>query len=105
MINFMYIAVVKRFFLLLFLLPILSNCTQYSAMVGPTLTLAHTGSFAQATTSLSSSLAINEVKKEYANNLEAVRICPTVHSSELNAIFFETLEHTGCYYDPLSILR
>ena len=74
-------------------------------MISPALTLAHTGSLAQASTSLSSSLAINEVKKEYAHNLEAERICPTVHSSELNAIFFETLEHTGCYYDPLSILR
>ena len=30
-------------------------------MVSPALTLAHTGSFAQATTSLSSSLAINEL--------------------------------------------
>ena len=95
----------KRILLLLFLLPVLSNCTQYSAIVSPALTLAHTGSLAQASTSLSGSLAINEVKKEYANNLEAERICPTVHSSELNAIFFETLEHTGCYYDPLSILR
>ena len=74
-------------------------------MLSPALTLAHTGSFGQATTSLSSSLAINEVKKEYTNNLNAERICPTVHSSELNAIFFETIEHTGCYYDPLSILR
>ena len=74
-------------------------------MVSPALTLAHTGSLAQASTSLSSSLAINEVKKEYTNNLQAERICPTVHSSELNAIFFETLEHSGCYYDPLSILR
>ena len=74
-------------------------------MLSPALTLAHTGSLAQASTSLSSSLAINEVKKEYTNNLQAERICPTVHSSELNAIFFETLEHTGCYYDPLSILR
>ncbi len=83
----------------------LSNCTQYSAMLSPALTLAHTGSFGQATTSLSSSLAIKEVKKEYTHNLQAERICPTVHSSELNAIFFETLEHTGCYYDPLSILR
>ena len=55
--------------------------------------------------SLSSSLAINEVKKEFNNNLEAERICPTFHSSELSAVFFETLEHTGCYYDPLSILR
>ena len=74
-------------------------------MISPALTLAHTGSLAQASTSLSSSLAINEVKKEYTNNLQAERICPTVHSSELNAIFFETLEHTGCYYDPLSIIR
>ena len=83
----------------------LSNCTQYSAMISPALTLAHTGSLAQASTSLSSSLAINEVKKEFNNNLEAERICPTFHSSELSAVFFETLEHTGCYHDPLSILR
>ena len=74
-------------------------------MVSPALTLAHTGSFAQATTSLSSSLAINEVKKEYAHNLEAERICPTVHSAEINKIFFETIEEMDCYYDPLSILR
>ena len=83
----------------------LSNCTQYSAMLSPALTLAHTGSFAQATTSLSSSLAIKEVKKEYTHNLEAERICPTIHSSDLNAIFFETIEEKGCHYDPLSILR
>ena len=74
-------------------------------MVSPALTLAHTGSLAQASTSLSSSLAINEVKKEYANNLEAERICPTIHSAEINKIFFETVEEIGCYYDPLSILR
>ena len=95
----------KRILLLIFLLPILSNCTQYSALIGPSLTLANTGSIAQATTSLSGSLAMNEVKKEYTNNLQAERICPTFHSSELNAIFFETIEEIGCYYDPLSILR
>ena len=95
----------KRIFLLLFLIPVLSNCAQYSAMVSPALTLVHTGSIGQATTSLSSSLAINEVKKEYTNNLQAERICPTIHSSDLNAIFFETVEEIGCYYDPLSILR
>ena len=75
-------------------------------MVSPALTLAHTGSFAQASTSLSSSLAINEVKKEYvANSLTAERICPTAHSAEINKIFFETIEEMDCYYDPLSILR
>ena len=95
----------KRILLLLFLLPLLSNCSQYTAVIGPGITLAQTGSFAQASTALSKSIAINEVKREYTNNLNAERICPTVHSSELNAIFFETIEHTGCYYDPLSILR
>ena len=83
----------------------MSNCTQYSAVIGPSITLAQTGSFAQATTSLSSSLAINEAKKDYANNLEAERICQTFHSSEINNIFFETIEETGCYHDPLSVLR
>ena len=72
-------------------------------MVSPALTLAHTGSFAQATTSLSSSLAINEVKKEYTNNLQAERICPTVHSAEINAIFFETIEEIGCYLSLIHI--
>ena len=96
----------KRIFLLLLLLPILSNCTQYSAVIGPSITLAHTGSFAQASSALSKSIAINEVKKEYvANSLTAERICPTFHSAEINNIFFETIEEMDCYYDPLSILR
>ena len=93
----------KRIFLLLFLLPVLSNCTQYSAMLSPALTLAHSGNIAQAT----SSLAINKAKDDYVEslNLNAELICPTHHSSELNEIFFETIDHMDCYYDPLSILR
>tara|TARA_B100000676_G_scaffold245416_1_gene247865 strand:- start:164 stop:457 length:294 start_codon:yes stop_codon:yes gene_type:complete len=97
---------VKRILLLLFLLPLLSNCSQYTAVIGPGITLAQTGSFAQASTALSKSIAINEVKKEYvANSLTAERICPTIHSAEINKIFFETIEEMDCYYDPLSILR
>ena len=96
----------KRILLLLFLLPVLNNCTQYSAVIGPGITLAQTGSFAQASTALSKSIAINEVKKEYvANSLTAERICQTIHSAEINKIFFETIEEMDCYYDPLSILR
>ena len=83
----------------------MSNCTQYTAVIGPSITLAQTGSFAQASTALSKSIAINEVKKEYvANSLTAERICPTAHSAEINKIFFETIEEIGCYYDTLSIL-
>ena len=96
---------VKKIILIILLLPILNNCTQYSAMVGPSLTFAHSGSVLQATSSLSSSLAINKVKNDYINNLNAVNICPTHHSTELNQIFFETIEQLDCYYDPMSILR
>ena len=74
-------------------------------MVGPSLTFAHTGSVLQASTSLSSSLAVNKIKNDYKNELKVEKICPTVHSSELNEIFFETIEHMDCYYDPMSILR
>ena len=96
----------KRIFFILLLLPILNNCTQYSAVIGPSITLAQTGSFAQASTAFSKSIAINEVKKEYvANSLNAERICPSAHSAEINRVFFETLEEMDCYYDPLSILR
>ena len=34
----------KKFLLILLFIPLLSNCTQYTAMVGPSLTFAQTGS-------------------------------------------------------------
>ena len=48
---------------------------------------------------------MNKVKDDFANELEAERICPTHHSAELNQIFFETIEHMDCYFDPMSIYR
>ena len=95
----------RKLILLLSIVPFLSNSTQYTAMVGPSLTFAQTGSVLQASTSLSSSLAMNKFKNDYMEELNAEKICPTIHSSELNQIFFETIEHMDCYYDPLSILR
>ena len=49
----------------------MSNCTQYTAMVGPSLTFAQTGSVLQASTSLSSSLAMNKFKNDYMEELNA----------------------------------
>ena len=95
----------KKIFLILILVPFLSNCTQYSAMVGPSVTFAHSGSVLQATTSLSSSLAVNAAKQSFVENSKSENICPTVHSSPLNEIFFETVEHMDCYIDPMSIYR
>ena len=95
----------KKILLTILLLPFLSNCTQYSAMVGPTLTLAESGSFIQATTSLSKSLAMTNVKQSLTDEIKSENICPTFHSSELSQIFFETLDHMDCEYDPMSIYR
>ena len=95
----------KKILLTLLLLPILNNCTQYSALVGPSFTLMETGSILQTTTSLSGSLAMTAANKNFANDLKNENICPTVHTSELNEMFFETLEHLDCFYDPMSIHR
>ena len=95
----------KKALLLLFLLPLLNNCGQYSAIVGPSITFAETGSILQTTSSLSSSLVMNNVKQDIKDEVNGVNICPTIHSSELNQIFFETIEQLDCYYDPMSILR
>lgn len=95
----------KKILLTILLLPFLSNCTQYSAMVGPTLTLAETGSLIQTTTSLSTSLGIKNVRQSLTDEIRGENICPTFHSSELSQIFFETLDQMDCEYDPMSIYR
>ena len=95
----------KKILLMLLLIPLLNNCTQYSAMVGPSFTLAKTGNVLQTTTSLSSSLAMNNIKRNFTDELKNENICPTVHTSELSRMFFETLEHLDCFYDPMSIYR
>ena len=95
----------KKILLTILLLPFLSNCTQYSAIVGPTLTLAETGSLIQATTSLSTSIGIKNVRQSLTDEIRGENICPTFHSSELSEIFFETLDQTDCEYDPMSIYR
>ena len=67
--------------------------------------IVETGSILKTSTSLSSSLAKNNMKQDFVSELNNEKICPTAHSSELSQIFFETLEHTDCFYDPMSIYR
>ena len=87
------------------MLPILNNCTQYSAMIGPSYTLVETGNFLQATTSLSRSIAANNIKSNLIREVKSDNYCETFHTSELNQIFFETLEEMDCVYDPMSKYR
>ena len=95
----------KKILLIFLLLPLLNHCSQYSAMVGPSVTFAETGNVLQASASYASSLSMNKFKEDYINKLNVEKICPTIHSSELNAIFFETIDHLDCYFDPMSIYR
>ena len=95
----------RKILFVFLLLPLLSNCGQYSAMIGPSYTLVETGNILQASTSLSSSLAMKNAKQSLVDEVNSNDICPTVHSSELSAIFFETLENMDCHYDPMSIYR
>ncbi len=94
----------KKILLLILMIPFLSNCSQYSAMIGPSYTLVETGSVLQATGSLSRSLAMNNAKQSIVDEINNYT-CSVVHSSELSEIFFETLEHMDCFNDPMSIYR
>ena len=113
----------KKSILLIITLVFLNACAEYSALVGPTFTMAKSGSVLQSGTSLASSYAIKKATGkspgEYALSLvkkndklntllaknENVRKCETTHSSSLTQIFFETLDEIDCMRDPFSVLK
>ena len=109
------------FFVTIFI--ILNGCAQYSSVVGPTYTLAKSGSIVSAgasaataygfkkTTGQSPGEYVNSlVRKNYKinsfmNQKENIKECQTLHTSTLNEIFFETLDKIDCFRDPFSILK
>ena len=109
------------FFVTIFI--ILNGCVQYSSVVGPTYTLAKSGSIVSAgasaataygfkkTTGQSPGEYVNSlVRKNYKinsfmNQKENINECQTLHTSTLNEIFFETLDEIDCFRDPFSILK
>ena len=95
----------KKILLLIIFIPFLNNCTQYSAMINPSLTLASGGTITQASSSLASSIAVGQVRQSVEAEMTTQNYCSTFHSSELNEIFFETVDHLDCIYDPMSIYR
>ena len=95
----------KKIILIFLFIPLLNNCGPYSAAIGPSLTMLNSGSIVQTSASYAGSSVMKKFKKDYTNELNVEKICPTVHSSELNEIFFETIDHMDCYFDPMSIHR
>ena len=95
----------KKIILIFLFIPLLNNCGPYSAAIGPSLTMLNSGSIVQTSASYAGSSVMKKFKEDYTNELNVEKICPTVHSSELNEIFFETIDHMDCYFDPMSIHR
>tara|TARA_B100000745_G_scaffold72256_1_gene43329 strand:+ start:141 stop:485 length:345 start_codon:yes stop_codon:yes gene_type:complete len=109
------------FFVTIFI--ILNGCAQYSSIVGPTYTLAKSGSIvstgASAATAYGFKKTTGQSPGEYVNSLvrknykinsfmnqkENIKECQTLHTSTLNEIFFETLDEIDCFRDPFSILK
>ena len=109
------------FFISIFI--ILNGCAQYSAFLGPTYTMAKSGSVLHAGSTMFASYGIQKatgkspgehihslVRKNHRVNSfltqnENIRECETIHSSSLNEIFFETLDGIDCIRDPSSILK
>ena len=101
----------KKIIFLLLGFIILNGCAQSTSFLGPSYTLAKTGSISHAGTSVLTGYAMkkaaNVSSEEIMNSIadKNIRECKTVHSAELNEIFFETLDEIDCYRNPLSILR
>ena len=102
---------------------ILSGCSQYSSLVGPSYTMAKSGSILHTSTAYATSYGVKKatgqslgehvnslVRKNYKINSflaqkENLRECQTIHTSSLNEIFFNTLDEFDCFQDPFSILK
>ena len=121
----------KKSIILIVTLAFLNACAEYSALVGPSFTMAKSGSIVQTGTAYATSYGIkktlgqspgeyvtslvrknndvevrknNDVDSLFAKN-ENVRECETSHSSSLTEIFFDTLDEIDCLRDPFSILK
>ena len=121
----------KKSIILIITLAFLNACAEYSAFVGPSLTMAKSGSVLQSGTSLATSYgikkAIGQSPGEYVLSMakknhkldtlldqsndiilaqnDNIRKCETLHSSSLTEIFFDTLDEIDCLRDPFSTLK
>ena len=99
----------KKFILLIYATVLLNSCTQYSSLLGPTITVAKTGNVTRAGSTLAASYGVEHgtgiSTKKLVNESSELRECETIHSSELNKIFFETLDELDCKRSDPTILR
>ena len=113
----------KKSILLIITLVFLNACAEYTALVGPSITMAKSGSVVQTSSAYATSYGIKKtlgqspgeyiqtlVRKNYkidsfVPQKENLRECQTIHTSSLSEIFFDTLDEIDCIRDPFSILK
>ena len=95
----------KKILLLTTFLFFLTGCSQYSAMLAPSITLVETGNVLQASSAYGKSYTLGYARQNVSEELSAERICETHYSSDLYKIFFETQDRDNCIFDPMSIYR
>ena len=94
---------------------ILNGCAQFTAVLGPTFTMAKTGSLVQTSATMATSYGVKKktgkspgehinslVKESFEVNSsltqkENVKECQIIHTSSLNKIFFATLDEIDCF--------
>ena len=100
----------KKSILLIITLVFLNACAEYTALVGPSITMAKSGSVVQTGTTFATSYGIKKTLGQSSINsllsqTENVRKCQIIHTTSLNEIFFDTLDEIDCFRDPFSILK
>ena len=98
----------KKIILLISLVTILNACAQSTSFVGPSYTLSKSGSVVQAGNSIAASYGLKKTLNEpFISSLTNTdpRECQTIHTTNLNKIFFNTLDEIDCFRNPFSILR
>ena len=94
---------------------ILNGCAQFTAVLGPTFTMATTGSLVQTSATMATSYGVKKktgkspgehlnslVKESFEVNSsltqkENVKVCQIIHTSSLNKVFFATLDEIDCF--------
>ncbi len=90
----------KRIISLIFAFAILNSCAEYTALVGPSYTMTNTGSIMKAGSSFAAGYTFRKATDgsygDAFTNTSSTRTCKIKHSSDLNKIFFETLDEIDC---------
>ena len=90
----------KKFIFFIFACVFLNSCAEYTTLVGPSYTMTNTGSIMKAGSSFAAGYTFRKATDgRYGDafiNTSSTRTCKIKHSSDLNKIFFETLDEIDC---------